>query len=113
MTLIPEARNHRIATGPAAAAMIAAGIGCFTLGMLVILAHVSPAVAQALDWYLPAGPLSGKTGVAIGVWILTWFALDRLWARREVDLGGAWRWTMVLVGSGFLATFPPFFDLFG
>ena len=113
MMLIPEARKHHIATGPAAAALIASGIGCFALGALVIAAHVSPALAQTLNWYAPVGPLSGKTGVTIGVWLATWLVLDRLWARRKIDLGRAWRLTLVLVGAGFLATFPPFFELFG
>ncbi len=36
------------ANGPAAAAILAAGIGCFALGLLVILSEAIPAIKTAL-----------------------------------------------------------------
>jgi hypothetical protein len=34
------------------------------------LAEASPAVKNLLNWWNPVGPLSGKTGVAVAVWLV-------------------------------------------
>jgi hypothetical protein len=63
--------------------------------------------------YGPVGPLSGKTGGAVLVWLIAWAALGRVWKDRKVDFGKVWSVALTLVILGLLGTFPLFFDLFG
>src|SRR5712692_4761256 len=101
----------RKTTGPGAAAMIAAGIGTFVIGLATSLSVASAGLSKALAWYGPSGPLSGKTGVGVIAWLLVWVVLHTSWKSRNVDLGRAFRWTLALVAPGFLLTFPPVFDI--
>jgi len=72
--------------GPAAAAILAAGIGSISLAIITIAADQSAGLKTLLTFYKPTGPLSGVTTTALGVWVLTWLILDRLWHRRELPL---------------------------
>ena len=99
--------------GPAAAALLAAGIGSLVLGLFVILAEVSNSVKNALNFYSPVGPLSGKTTLAIVIWILSWMILHSSWKNKQVSFAGVFTASLILIILGLLGTFPPFFDLFG
>lgn len=99
-------------TGPAAAAMISAGIGTFTIGLMTSLAETSQGLKDALNWYNPSGPLSGKTGVGVLAWLVSWVVLNTLWRDRNHAVGRAFVWTLVLIALGFLLTFPPIFEAF-
>ena len=101
-----------VATGVAAAAMVAGGIGTFVLGLLTTGAEASEGLANALNWSNPVGPLSGKTGLAVIVWLISWYVLDRLWHSENRNLQQAFTITLILIGLGLLLTFPPFFELF-
>ena len=59
----------KIPNGPGAAAILGAGIGCAMLGILAFAAEASRPVADMLNFYNPVGPLSGKTTIAIIVWL--------------------------------------------
>ena len=99
--------------GPAVAAMLAAGLGCAVLGLATVLVTWSPAVKEALDWYAPVGPLSGKTGTAVLAWLISWGLLHWRWRARELrHFARIVRWTILLIGLGWLGTFPPLYDLF-
>jgi len=100
------------ATGPGAAAMIAAGVGTFVIGLATSLAEASTGLRNALAWYGPTGPLSGKTGVGVIAWLLAWIVLHAAWKNKNIDLGRAFGWTLALVALGFLLTFPPVFEIF-
>ena len=116
ITTTPEKHVERasahVATGAAAAAFIASGIGVFVLGLMTTGAEVSSGLKNILNWWNPAGPLSGKTGVAILAWIISWLVLNHLWRGEDKALRSAFTITMVLVGLGVLLTFPPFFTAF-
>ncbi len=99
-------------TGPGAAAVVAAGIGTFMIGLMASLAVASAGLNNALNWYNPTGPLSGKTGVGIVAWLLGWVILHAAWKTKNVNFGRAFSWALALVVLGFLLTFPPVFDLF-
>ena len=97
--------------GPALAAIVAAGFGVLVLGLCTLLAEVSTATNNALNWWPPAGPLVGKTGVAVIAWLVMWVALHLAWRRREVSF---LVWCAVALGLiliGFLLTFPPIFQI--
>jgi hypothetical protein len=106
-------RNDSLATGPAAAAFVAAGIGSIILGLLTTLAEAFPAVSNALNWWHPAGPLSGKTGLAVILWLASWIVLHLAWRRREVGIAKAFTAALVLIVLGLLGTFPVFYKMFG
>ena len=55
--------------GPAAAAILAAGIGCAAVGILSFAGDASDAIGRLLNIYNPTGTLSGVTTVAIIVWL--------------------------------------------
>ena len=99
--------------GPAGAAMLAAGIGSLALGLLTTLNEASGKISGMLNFYGPVGPLSGKTGVAVLVWLVAWAALGSQWKDRQVDFGKVWSVALTLVVLGLLGTFPLFVGLFG
>jgi hypothetical protein len=101
-----------LANGPGAAAILSAGIGCFALAVLAFAADKMPNIKNALNLYKPTGALSGVTTTAILVWILTWITLEWRWGRKTVALGSMTAVSFVLLGIGFLLTFPPIVDLF-
>src|SRR5690348_12589756 len=73
--------------GPAAAAILAAGIGCFALGLLVIVSEAFPAFKSALNLYGPVGPLSGKTIAQVAIYVVAWAGLASAWRGKSVDFG--------------------------
>lgn len=97
--------------GSAAAAILAAGIGCGTLGVLAFGADASPAIGSSLNIYNPTGTLSGVTTGAIIVWVVVWIVLNRLWHARTLGMLGINIAAFGLLAVGFLLTFPPFMDL--
>jgi hypothetical protein len=98
-------------SGPGAAAVLAAAIGGFALGILALAADACPALARVLSFWNPTGPLSGVTDIAIAVWFVSWFALSRRWVGRNPNLQRINVAAAVLIGVGLLLTFPPFMDL--
>ncbi len=98
--------------GVAAAAFVAAGIGCMAVGLFTTLAAISAGVNDLLNWWGPAGPLTGKTGVALILWLVAWLVLHQLWKTKTVNLGTAFFATLVLIALGLIGTFPTFFELF-
>jgi hypothetical protein len=101
------------ANGPAAAALLAAGLGSAALGLMIVLVEASPrGFKNWLNVYNPVGPLSGKTIVAVAVYAISWIVLGIALRGKNVRLG---RWvtaTIMLIGLGILLTFPPIYQLF-
>jgi hypothetical protein len=100
-----------IVTGPAAAAFLAAGVGCLAIGAMTALSEASAQIKQSLDWYQPSGPLTGKVFSSLAIWLFTWAGLHFTWRQRDIDLKIAVTVTLVLIAIAFLATFPPIFQL--
>jgi hypothetical protein len=97
--------------GLGAAAILAAAIGCATLGVLAFAGDASAVIGKMLNFYNPTGSLSGVTTIAIVVWLAVWFLLARAWERQDVNLRTISIVSFVLLAVGFLLTFPPFMDL--
>jgi hypothetical protein len=101
--------------GPAAAAILAAGIGMFVLGLFTVLSEASVGIHDGLQgWEFDqgVGPLAGKTLVAVIVWAVSWIVLGFAWRRKDVNLK-TWFWVAFVLGAlGFLGTFPPIFTAF-
>jgi hypothetical protein len=98
--------------GPISAAIIAGGIGAFALGVVTTLAEASTSVKDGLEWSKRVGPLSGKTIVAVIVWLVAWATLHVVYRNRPLETRRALIIALVLIALGVLGTFPDFFQLF-
>src|SRR5262249_51500413 len=97
--------------GAGAGAMLAAAIGVFVIGLMTTLASASPGFANSLSWITSVGPLSGKTGVGVIVWLLSWIYLHVRYRDVDVNLDRTLRWTGILILLGWLGTFPLFYEM--
>jgi hypothetical protein len=99
--------------GPIAAAIIAGGVGAAALGVVTTLAEASTGVKDWLQWSDRVGPLSGKTILAVVVWLVAWAVLHAALRNRPYETRRALVVSLVLIALGVLGTFPTFFQLFG
>jgi hypothetical protein len=99
--------------GPIAAAIIAGGVGAAALGVVTTLAEASTGVKDWLQWSDRVGPLSGKTIMAVVVWLVAWAVLHAALRNRPYETRRALVVSLVLIALGVLGTFPTFFQLFG
>jgi hypothetical protein len=97
--------------GLGAAAILAAGIGWFTFGLLDLAGQRWPAAGAAFNIWKPSGPLSGVSTAAIGVWVLAWMLLAVRWRARDLRLGRVNAAAFAMLAAGLLLTFPPFTEL--
>lgn len=104
--------------GPAAAVVLAAGIGSFVLGLMVTLAEASVDIKNFLDFSKNyglgsgVGPLSGKVILACAAFFLSWIGFGYAWRDKDVNFRTIFVSAMVLLALGFALTFPPIFVLF-
>jgi hypothetical protein len=98
-------------TGPGAAAILAAGIGCAVLGVFAVFGNEFNGIAWFFEFYTPVGPLSGVTSCALAVWLASWFFLAKTWADRDIAIGPVSAAAFVLLAIGFALTFPPVVNL--
>ena len=104
--------QEQIPTGPAWAALLSAAMGCFTFGVAVDLCEASKAISAKLNLYNPTGDLSGKSTLAVVVWIIAWLILHEQWKNRTIAATGKLSAAIVLlVVLSLLATFPPIFGM--
>jgi hypothetical protein len=103
--------NNQMANGADMAAILAAGIGAFAVGFVVILNEAGLFAAPAL--YGPAGGVSGRTTIAAAIWLVAWVILHIRWKSRDVEPGRVNRTTLALILAGIILTFPPVWGLFG
>jgi len=101
-----------LTNGSGAAAILAAAIGSFALAALAVAGDKLALIKGSLVFYKPTGPLSGVTTSAILIWLFTWAILEWRWGRKTVTLGRINIVAFVLLGLGFLLTFPPVAGLF-
>lgn len=94
------------------AAVIASGIGSVMLGLATIGAEANDSIKTALTWNVGVGPLSGKTGVAVIAFVVSWVILHFVFRDRPIRLVRGFTIGIILVALGLLMTFPPVFLLF-
>jgi hypothetical protein len=112
MTTASSVQARDFPTGAGAAALLAAGIGCFMVALFALLADKIAAFKSMMIFYKPTGPLSGVTTSAIVVWLICWAVLYRRWSPRMVALKPVTRAALILLVLSLLLTFPPIADLF-
>jgi hypothetical protein len=99
-----------VTNGAAMAAFLAAGIGAFAMGLVVVLNETGVFAPPTI--YAPAGGVSGRTTLAVVIWLLAWALLHFRWRDRIVHAGRVWAVTLILIALGILGTFPPIWSLF-
>ena len=105
---VPAARPD----GPLAAALLAAGIGAFALGLLTTMAEASTGFRERLIMNGGVGPLSGKTIWATVIFAIAWAVLAARLRDRDGLLRSSTLIFVVLTLLGVLGTFPIFFQAF-
>lgn len=104
-----ELKGGETTNGAAMAAFLAAGIGAFAIGFIVILNSTGLFSIPAL--YGPAGGVSGRTTLATLIWLIGWITLHLRWRDRQVDSQRILAGCLILIGFAILFTFPPFWGL--
>ena len=102
-------------TGPAAAAVVAAGLGALTLGGATLLAAALVPFDQGLvdagRLFLPGGAHLGRFGgqqlLALVAWLAGWALLHRRWRARQVSLTATAAVLVVCVVVATLLMWPP------
>lgn len=102
-------RRASFRNGAAMAAFLASGIGSFAMGLTVVLNEAGALAVPAV--YAPAGGVSGRTTLAVVVWLVAWGILHARWKARDVDASRILTATLTLVVLGVLGTFPPLWQL--
>jgi hypothetical protein len=95
--------------GGALAAVLAAGIGAFAMGVFVIANEAGIYAAPSL--YGPTGGLSGRATFAVVTWLVAWGVLHARWRNRDVAPAGVFAWSLVLIALGVVMSFPPVWGL--
>jgi hypothetical protein len=99
--------------GPIAAAILAAGVGSLTLGVVTTLVEASASIKKSLTLSNAVGPLSGKVAITIGVWFVVWILLHLVYRNKPYETRRALTIAFILIGLGVVGTFPTFFQMFG
>ncbi len=98
-----------LTNGAALAAFAAAGFGAFAMGFVVILNEAG--VWSPPTLYGPAGGVSGRTTLAVIVWLVAWVVLHLRWRSRQLDSRRISTIIPILIGLGIAMTFPPIWGL--
>ena len=98
--------------GPIAAAVIAAGVGAFALGLLTTLSEMSKTIKDLLNFYDPVGSLAGKPVGAVVIWLVSWALLHMAYRDKGFETRKTLTLALILIALGTLGTFPIFFQAF-
>lgn len=96
--------------GALAAALLAAGLGVLTLGIVTSAAEAALGFKDWLKWDDTVGPLSGKSSVALIAWAVSWPFLHLALFRRDGILTVALVISGIMIILGLIGTFPPLFE---
>ncbi len=105
-------QKRPLPNGEAAAAMVAAGIGCLTMGILTVLEAAIAGLRTVLQFYPPAGSITGITSLMVIAWLVSWVALYRLWKSKQVNFTRMFVIALTCILLGIVGIFPPFVHLF-
>jgi hypothetical protein len=92
--------------------MLAGGIGSSVLGIATLLVEVvGDAVKKPLTWSSSVGALSGKSGLGILAFIISWAVLYFILKDKETKFEQMAMIALGLLVVGLVFTFPPFWHL--
>jgi len=106
-----EAKDTKeVTNGAAMAAVLSAAIGSFALGLIVLFKAMGLLSIPAL--YEPAGGVSGRTTLAVVVWLIVWGVLHFNWKNQHISHQRIFLLSLILIGGSIVLTFPPLWSLF-
>src|SRR5690606_25128686 len=103
--------SQAIPNGSALAAFTAAGIGAFAMGLISLLDAAGVFAVPAL--YDPAGGVTGRTTLAVLIWLIAWWILHARWRNRDLEAGRMHTIAVLLAVGGIVLALPPVWSLFG
>lgn len=101
-----------VPNGQAAAAILAAGIGCLAMGVFTVLGATFRLIHNSLAFYRPVGTISGVTTLMVVIWLLSWIVLHLRWKNKEVRFMPIFALALILIVLGVVGIFPPFLQIF-
>ncbi len=104
--------KRSLPNGEAAAAIVAAGIGCLTMGILTVLATAIGGLHTVLQFYPPAGSITGITSLMVIAWLVSWVALYRLWKSKQRNFTRIFIIVLLCILLGIVGIFPPLVHMF-
>lgn len=106
------AQERFLPNGEASAAFLAAGIGCLAMGVLTVLETAVGLLHTLLQFYPPAGSITGITTVMVIVWLVSWVILHKRWKSKQVNFTRIFMIALAFIFLGIVGIFPPFVHLF-
>ena len=99
--------------GPAAAALLAGGIGSAAMGIITLIYELDDksGFSKSMTWYKPVGGLSGKSSWAIIIFFVAWAILHFVWKDRNTNFARISSLAIALLFVGLIGTFPPVWHL--
>jgi uncharacterized membrane protein YfcA len=88
------------------------GIGCLTMGILTVLETAIEGLRVVLQFYPPAGSITGISSLMVIAWLVSWVALYRLWKSKQVNFTRMFVIALTCILLGIVGIFPPFVHLF-
>lgn len=101
---------EEVTNGAAMAAVMAAATGSFVLGLIVLFNATGLISIPAL--YEPSGAVTGRTTLAVAIWLIVWGILHYRWKGRQISYRRILLLSLVLIAGSVVLTFPPFWSLF-
>ena len=101
---------EEVKNGAAMAAVLAAAIGSFALGLIVLFKAMDLLSIPAI--YEPAGGVSGRTTLAVIIWLIVWGILHFRWKDRQISYQKTLLLSLILIGGSIVFTFPPLWRFF-
>lgn len=104
--------NNKV-NGPAAAALLAGGIGSAAMGLITLVYELDDksGFSKSMTWYKPVGGLSGKSSWAIIIFFVSWAILHFVWKDKDTNFARISSLAITLLFVGLIGTFPPFWHL--
>ena len=106
-----DSRTDTLPDGTALAAFVSAGVGAFAMGLISLLNAIALLPVPTL--YDPAGGVTGRTTLALLLWLASWVVLHVRWRHRDMDTRGPHALTIGLITIGILLALPPVWSMFG
>ncbi|HET9949627.1 MAG TPA: hypothetical protein VFQ22_11940 [Longimicrobiales bacterium] len=110
MSTREEHASDQLPNGAALAAFVAAGVGAFAMGLVSLLDAIGAFTVPAL--YAPSGGVTGRTALAVLIWLVAWAVLHSRWKNRDAEARRAFAVALSLATVGVVLALPPVWSVF-
>ena len=96
-------------------AFLAGGIGLLVMSLSHLAADLTGGapgpVGKALQLHAGIGPYSGKQALGVVAWLISWYLLNKILEKKDIEPNKIMLWTCGLYVIATLLIFPPFLSL--